>query len=226
MRRHTPYWRHFMATIAERLEKLTELSPADLDTLLNDLLDEFKSADEGSDLAKMTETRDQIRSVRAQSVRAEMAADNAAADKLVKDAADAKAAADAAEAAKPKDPEPAAETKPSTEVAEVETPSAPVVEGTPAVAPVTEIAPATVPADAVPVAAAASNTRVYAGADIAGVPAGYEFQDGKEFGKAMAKRIDTVMRMRGGDGEKVVIASLERTDIPSDRTLTSGDPFA
>ena len=217
-----------MATLAERLEKLAELSKDELDTTLNDLLDEFQAADAASDLTKMTTVRDQIRSVRAQSVRLDMAADNAEAERIAKDAADAKAAAEA----KAKEPEPAPAAEKPAETAEVK-PAAEVVAEAPAAAPVetapvtvTELAPATAPATAEPVAAAASNTRVFAGADIAGFPTGYEFKDGTEFGKAMAKRIDTVMRMRGGDGEKVVIASLERTDIPADRVLTAGDPFA
>lgn len=211
-----------MATLAERLEKLADLDKDGLKTLLDDLLDAFGDADKSSDLDQMVQIRDQIKTVRAQDVRLSMAADNAAAEEA---ATKAKAKDEPpAEEPKAKEPEPVTETPAEPDAA----PAAPAEPkaADPASAPVVvDPTPAAVPAEAVPVAAGGANTIVRAGADIAGFPSGYEFQNSEEFGRALAKRIDTVMRMRGGDGEKVVIASLERTDIPADRVLSGGDAF-
>lgn len=208
-------------TLAERLEKLADLDKDGLKTLLDDLLDAFNAADQDTNLEQMVTIRDQIKDVRAQGIRLDMAADNAAAEEAATKAKAKKEEAPKAEET-PKEPEAAADPAP-VETAEAPAAAPEPVEA-PAPAPI-ETVPAAAPAEAAPVAVAAGATIVRAGADIAGFPSGYEFQNAEEFGKALAKRIDTVMRMRGGDGEKVVIASLERTDIPADRVLSGGDAF-
>lgn len=185
--------------IDKMLGRIGELTAEELTLVQDQLLEDFKTADEATDVTKMQSIANNIKTVRGQVIKLSLVVP---------------------------EPEPKEEAPAATETKE-EAPAAPAApaaeEVTPAPAPAPAAAPV-VPAGSEPVMAAASGTRVYAGADIPGYTAGYEFTSGEEFGKALAKRINTVMSLRGGDGEKVVIASLERETAP-ERTLNSGDPF-
>lgn len=185
--------------LEEMLGKLTELSAKELTELQDALLEKFQEADEASNLGDMQKLTEQIKSTRKQAIKLNLAA------------------------SEPKAEEPKAEPEePATPAAEVEAPAEPAAVAEPVSAAITT-SPA-VPEGNEPVLAAAPGTKVFAGADIPGYTAGYQFQNGEEFGKALAKRINTVMSLRGGDGEKVVIASLER-ETPVERTLNSSDPY-
>lgn len=194
--------------IKAMLEKLSELSAKELTELQDALLEEFAAADgETPDLTKMQTARDNLNKVRAQTLR-----------KQVEDTRK-KEEPEPAPTDDPKkdgggddgDDKPQPETREGEPVEKARTVQ--VIEADPVA-----------PAESAPVAAAALNTTVTAGADIPGYPAGYVFQNSEEFGKALARRIDTVRRNNGGDGEKVIIASLER-ETPADRTLDSSDPY-
>ncbi len=77
-----------------------------------------------------------------------------------------------------------------------------------------------VPADRRPVAqVSAAPVAITAGADIPGYTAGSPLDDMSAVAEAMAKRIHTLRRVNGGDGEQHIVASVS-TSFPEARTLT------
>jgi chemotaxis protein histidine kinase CheA len=95
-------------------------------------------------------------------------------------------------------------------------------------APVTASADETpvVPADRQPVIEVSEPVRVAitAGADIPGYTAGSHINDMSEVAQAMEKRLHSLRRVNGGDGEQHIVASFA-TQYPESRTLTT-DPEA
>jgi len=76
------------------------------------------------------------------------------------------------------------------------------------------------PADRRPVAqVSAAAVAITAGADIPGYTAGSTIDDMSGVAEAMAKRIHTLRRVNGGDGEQHIVASVT-TKFPEERTLT------
>jgi hypothetical protein len=76
------------------------------------------------------------------------------------------------------------------------------------------------PADRRPVAqVSAAPVAITAGADIPGYTAGSTINDMGGVAEAMAKRIHTLRRVNGGDGEQHIVASIT-TKFPEERTLT------
>jgi hypothetical protein len=76
------------------------------------------------------------------------------------------------------------------------------------------------PADRRPVAqVSAASVAITAGADIPGYTAGSAIDDMSGVAEAMAKRIHTLRRVNGGDGEQHIVASVT-TKFPEERTLT------
>lgn len=63
-------------------------------------------------------------------------------------------------------------------------------------------------------------TAITAGADIPGYTAGTTLTDMSEVASAMEKRIHSLRRVNGGDGEQHIVASIV-TSFPEDRTLSS-----
>jgi chemotaxis protein histidine kinase CheA len=77
-----------------------------------------------------------------------------------------------------------------------------------------------VPADRRPVAqVSAAPVAITAGADIPGYTAGSPLDDMSAVAEAMAKRIHTLRRVNGGDGEQHIVASVS-TSFPESRILT------
>jgi chemotaxis protein histidine kinase CheA len=118
----------------------------------------------------------------------------------------------------------------STEEASVEsqeTPTEPSAQET-MEAPVTAAANADnldieVPADRRPVAqVSAAPVAITAGADIPGYTAGSSLESMDAVAEAMAKRIHSLRRVNGGDGEQHIVASIT-TQYPEERTLST-DP--
>lgn len=76
------------------------------------------------------------------------------------------------------------------------------------------------PADRRPVAqASVASVAITAGADIPGYTAGSAITDMNEVAQAMSKRLHTLRRVNGGDGEQHIVASVT-TSFPEERTLT------
>ena len=63
---------------------------------------------------------------------------------------------------------------------------------------------------------------ITAGADIPGISAGSELPDAMAVAEAFIKRLHTLRRVTGGDGEQHIIASLQ-AKAPEERTLYDGD---
>jgi hypothetical protein len=77
------------------------------------------------------------------------------------------------------------------------------------------------PADRRPAArTSAAPVAITAGADIPGYTAGSSVDNMKEVAELMAKRLHSLRRVNGGDGEQHIVASLT-TQFPEERTLTS-----
>ena len=75
------------------------------------------------------------------------------------------------------------------------------------------------PADRRPVQNAASLVSITAGADIPGYTAGSQMQDKNSIAEAMAARLHGLRRVKGGDGEQHIVASIT-TKFPESRTLS------
>jgi hypothetical protein len=81
-----------------------------------------------------------------------------------------------------------------------------------------------VPADRRPKPTAISTTTtVVASADVPGYDLGQPFNDSLDVAKAMVKRIDSLRNVRGGDGEQVIVASINLGDVPDERHLKPSD---
>jgi hypothetical protein len=65
-------------------------------------------------------------------------------------------------------------------------------------------------------------TVITAGADLPGWAMGAEFQSADELARAMTKRIDTMRGIRGGDGDKMIVASAE-LQVDDDLRLVAND---
>ncbi len=78
------------------------------------------------------------------------------------------------------------------------------------------------PADRQPVVqvSEAAPVAITAGADIPGYTAGSTINDMQEVAQAMEKRIHSLRRVNGGDGEQHIVASIT-TQYPEERTLTT-----
>ena len=77
------------------------------------------------------------------------------------------------------------------------------------------------PADRRPVAqASVAPVAITAGADIPGYTAGSAITDMSEVAQAMSKRLHTLRRVNGGDGEQHIVASIT-TQYPEERTLST-----
>jgi outer membrane biosynthesis protein TonB len=231
-------------TIAERVAGIADLSNEDLAALRSDILTVFEETDanEDADINVLTTLAGHMDTVqRTTTERAAAAPAEATEEPPVEVPAETPEpvvetpeppvetpAEPGVETPSPAvDPEPVAPeaaAAPVETVAEVVdiTPTISVEEGTPvAAAAGTEVA---VPQGAEPVVAAGRGSRVFVGGGVPGFTAGSELESYEQFGQAMAARVNTLLRLNGGDGERVVIASI-KSDVPEDRTLSDTDPF-
>ena len=76
-----------------------------------------------------------------------------------------------------------------------------------------------VPADRRPLQQEEAPTVITAGADIPGYTAGAQMKDANEIAEAMASRLHGLRRVKGGDGEQHIVASIT-TKYPESRVLT------
>jgi hypothetical protein len=83
-------------------------------------------------------------------------------------------------------------------------------------------AAAEVPEDRKPVRQKACTTVVTAGADLPGWAMGAEFSSWDDVSRAFTKRIDTMRGLRGGDGDKILVASAE-LQVPDELKLKAND---
>ena len=221
-------------TTTESLARLAELNDEELQSLREQLIRDFHTADEAddADIDHLTSLADQLTKV--QGRMAERAAEPADPPAAQEPEAPAESAAEV-----PAEPEaPAADTAPEV-TAETSTPAQVVEAPTPAV----ETAPETpvqegstpvaaaagtevsVPQGAEPIIASGPTPRVYVAGGVPGFAAGAELESTSQLNEALAARINTLLRLNGGDGEQVVIASI-KNDADDSRTLDKHDAWA
>lgn len=86
-----------------------------------------------------------------------------------------------------------------------------------------DMASVKVPGSRAPKEVSGTETAIVASADIPGYTAGTEFKSLGDLSKAFANRVNTLSGVRGGNGEKVIVASIT-TKADEDRTLHLNDP--
>jgi len=87
----------------------------------------------------------------------------------------------------------------------------------------TTVASVDIPKDRAPQITEAASTVITAAADIPGYTAGTPFKSLDDFVDAFTKRINNTTRLTGGDGERVLVASIKST-VSEDRILRMNDP--
>jgi hypothetical protein len=221
-----------------QLASLTELSDEELLSLEADLVTAFDAADSAGDVPGSTEIADALDTVRAESDTRSSVPDPVEPEVAAPEPVMADAAPDEVEP--PPDPVPVPPPAPvavpavpvAVPVAAV--PDVPAAVPAPAAAaadpaPEDEERPAVaatavqVPSGHEPVVAATPPSVVVAGADLPGISVGTPFKDGMDFGRAMAARINTIGRVMGGDGEQLLVASIQ-SPAPKERVLNYNDP--
>jgi len=227
-----------LAAFSADLARLADLSDDELATLESGIMTAFDTADTSNDEAALADLADALDQVRTEIDRRKPAGD---AESPIEDAAAPAAADMMAASAEPVTAAVDTEAEPTVEIATE--PEAPAVEATednmveaPADAetpkipeneeeetPVTSSA-VKVPEDRAPVVTEPVVNTITAGADLPGYSAGSPFANLEDFSKSFAKRIDSLSRLRGGDGEKVVVASIA-SPVSDDRMLKANDPF-
>lgn len=86
-----------------------------------------------------------------------------------------------------------------------------------------EPAQAAVPDDRKPRREVARTTVIRAGADLPGFPMGTELTDRDQLAQAMVRRIQTMRGLRGGDGDKMIVASAFLDAMPEEYSLRSNE---
>lgn len=86
----------------------------------------------------------------------------------------------------------------------------------------TEITSEDVPQENAPVAAAAAPISIRAGGDIPGITAGSELPDMDSVVEAMTRKVNA-MRGVSGNGEQIIVASIQHPEAGEERTLRAGD---
>jgi hypothetical protein len=99
----------------------------------------------------------------------------------------------------------------------------PDTEGSVVTADATEESAVEVPADRKPQREAARTTVIRAGADLPGIGMGSELNDRYAVAEAMLKRINTMRGIRGGDGDKLIVASATLENVSEERRLTANN---
>lgn len=180
------------------LSRLAELSDEELSTLEASIMEAFDTADEANDEAALTELADALDQVRTEMEQRQPAAE-----------------AEPAEAAQP-DPAVA-----SAEVEGTDTITAGAADQT--ITEESEEPAVSVPQSRAPITTEPVGNVIVAGADLPGVSAGSVFKSMNDLTKAFAARINSMRNLVGGDGDQIIVASIQ-SKPEEDRILYQGDP--
>ena len=225
-----------MDQFTDRLARLSELTPEELDALEQELVTAFDAADEAGDVDTMQSVADALDQVREERQRRPEGGGETAPE-AAPPAPSAQAASGEPVAETPPEPEPEPEPSPddepetpeetpTAEQAPEETPEGTTDETSPEVkegATVAEVTRDEVPDRNKPLVTASSPVVIRAGGDIPGITAGTELSDMDDVVDAMTRKVNT-MRGISGDGEYIVVASMRvEDDIPETRILRPGD---
>jgi hypothetical protein len=204
----------------DRLAQLESLSDEDVTQLEQDIIATFDEADQADDLDTMSATADALDQVRAEMEKRGLAGESS--ENPAEEATETPADESAEPVAASAEAEPVvdAESEPDPESAPEDNPDGDVAgdnseEGT-------EDAAVDIPEDRKPVVTA-SAVKVTAGADIPGYSAGSEFGSMEEVSQAFVRRLDSIRRATGGDGDQHLVATIVAT-AGEDRQLNPNDP--
>ena len=196
-----------LEAFAADLARLADISDDELKELESNIMSAFDAADDADDeegMQALVDALDQVRSELDKRQPAEPA--------------------EPAVAAAAETPDAEAE-----EAADVEANEAPTVEDEAAAVDnieeerTTTVTTVDIPKDRAPIVTDAPSSTITAAADIPGYTVGTEFKNLSDFSDAFTRRINTLNRLSGGDGERVLVASI-RSTAPEDRVLTMNDP--
>lgn len=206
------------------LARLADLADDELSTLESSIMAAFDSADEANDeetMQALADALDQVRSELDKRKPEAPAEDEPAVAAAAETEPETPTTPDA-----PETPEEHLEAEaPAEAAAVVEDEAVDTPEPTPKIEKEEEttVASVDIPKDRAPKITEAAPNTITAAADIPGYTAGTEFQSLDAFSDAFAKRINTLNRLNGGDGERVMVASI-RSTVPADRLLMPNDP--
>lgn len=221
-----------MDRIQELLSRITELSDDELNELKDLVMNEIGGAPaDGEDAApaddvefsKLEELAEATDAIKAEFARREDI-------KAKRDAYSAKIAEFRSGAAKKPEAEVAPEEKKTDELAVEEKAPEPTPEkndDTPeaeAVAAGAGEGEAKVPEDRKPKRQVAKTTVIRAGADLPGIALGAELTSPMDVARAMHRRIETMRGIRGGDGDKLIVATASLDNVPEAFQLKENDP--
>lgn len=208
------------------LARLADLTDDELSALESNIMSAFDTADEADDEETMTALADALDTVRSEldKRKPEAPADEPAVAAI----AAPETEIDAADTAVPEVPAEHSEAEAPAEAeahaAASEEPAVDNLDNTNETKEEeTTVASVDIPKDRAPQITEAAPNVITAAADIAGVPAGAAFDSLDAFADAFAKRINSLNRLNGGDGERVLVASIKST-VPEDRLLLPNDP--
>lgn len=217
---------------ADQVANMADLSDDELAQLESDIVAAFDAADEASDIDEMQALADLLDQVRAEissrSGEGETADDAGAPP--VEDAADAPVAA-AVETETPAPvanevpaPTPSDDAPAEEESDEDETPEVQINSTTPEseAQVVAEITAEDVPSENAPIAAGAAPVTIRAGGDIPGITAGSTLEDMDSVVEAITRKVNA-MRGVSGNGEQIIVASIQNPEANEDHILRAGD---
>ena len=221
----------------ERLGRLAELSDDEVTALEQELVAAFDAADGEGDVDTMSQIADSLDTVRAESQKRQAAAP--APDAAAPDAAAPAAAPVAASVeAESQDEIEASTDTPTTDDAVIAEAEAIVAEAAEDLAETSAETPAPegenmdidlnseeVPDENKPGAEVSRipATVIRAGGDIPGIPAGSEITEFDDVADALSSRINSLRNTTGGNGEQIVVASLQSMVEEEDHILRRGD---
>lgn len=182
------------------LSRLADLTDDELSTLENNIMSAFDNADQANDEESMNALADALDQVRAEKDKRASAAPAAPTADTSAPAPDASAPAPAADGS-------VAASAASTIDNQEQESTVDIPKGR---APKTTEAPA-------------SHISIVAAGDLQGISAGAEFPSLEKFAESFADRINRVNRLTGGDGERVIVASM-KSEVSEDRILKLSDP--
>lgn len=212
------------------LARLADLTDDELSALESNIMTAFDTADEANDEETMTALADALDTVRSEldKRKPDAPADEPAVAAIAAPEAETETEIEAADTAVPEVPAEHSEAEAPAEAeahaAASEEPAVDNLDNTNETKEEeTTVASVDIPKDRAPQITEAAPNVITAAADIAGVPAGAAFDSLDAFADAFAKRINSLNRLNGGDGERVLVASIKST-VPEDRLLLPNDP--
>lgn len=206
------------ADFADRVSNLGDINDDELAQLETDIVAAFDAADEASDIDEMQALADLLDQVRAEiSSRSEVTSADVEGDDVFDE--DAVAASIEAETEAETEAEAEVEVEAEPEVApNIQTNSLPESEAQV----VAEITADDVPSENAPIVVNEPAVAIRAGGDIPGITAGSMLDSMDDVVEAMTRKVNA-MRGVSGNGEQIIVASIQHPEASEDHILRAGD---